>query len=177
MDQLHPDACQQESFGAGMGLWVGKNSRNSSPARREASTPRPPGVGPPGEEAESLRGLSLPVVDSSWLSGSLEATLKLSKQTPISQLFWPMYNLSLGLLYCRRGRVEHCRNFTQPWCSPSSQEQRWPWHGRCGGGSSCPHVTASHQHPHPSLQKPFFILWEQHGQAPAWAEGRWWDSV
>lgn len=44
--------------------------------------PRPPGVGPPGEEARSLRGLRSPVVDSSWLSGRLEATLKLSKQTP-----------------------------------------------------------------------------------------------
>lgn len=81
---------------------MGKNSRNSSPARREASTLWPPGEGPPGEEATSLRGLRSTVVDSSWLSGSLEATLKLSKQTPISQLFWPMYNLSLGLLYHRR---------------------------------------------------------------------------
>ena len=106
--------------------------------------PRPPGVGPPGDEAGSLRGLRSPVVDSSWLSGSLEATLKLSKQTPISQLLWPMYNLSLRLLYCRRGRVEHCRSFAQLWYSPSSQEQWGPRHGRWGEGSSSPHVTASH---------------------------------
>lgn len=116
----------------------GKTSRNSSPARREASTPRPPGVGPLGEEAGSLRGLHSPVVDSSWFSGSLETTLKLSKQIPISQFFWPMYNLSPGLLYCRQGRVERCRSFSQLWCSLSSQEQQGPWHSLRGEGSSSP---------------------------------------
>lgn len=84
LDQLHPGACQHKSFGARMG---GKKQEKFSPARREASTPRPLGVGPPGEEAGSLQGLHSLVVDGSWLPGSLEVTLKLSKQTPIPQLF------------------------------------------------------------------------------------------
>lgn len=154
-----------------MGQWVRKTSRNSSPARREASTPQPPRVGPLGEEAGFLRGPCSPVVDSSWFSGSLETTLKLSKQTPISQFFWPLYNLSLGLLYRRQGRVERRRSFAQLWCSPSSQEQQGPWHGRWGEGLSSPRVTASHWHSHPSLPKPFFILWEWQGQAPRQGDG------
>lgn len=58
----------------GQGGLVGKSSRNSFPGRREASTSRPPGVEPPGEEARSLQELCSLVVNSGWLTESLEVS-------------------------------------------------------------------------------------------------------
>lgn len=91
------------------------------PVRREAAGPRRLGLW----DEKSLRWLCWLFVDSSWLSWGLKATLKLSKQTLISQFSQPACNLSLALLY--RGGSS-----AQLWRSLCSEhpEQQQPGHGQ-----------------------------------------------
>lgn len=61
---------------------LGENPSEIPPqTRREVSAPRPRGWDLQ-EQRSGPRGAASPAADSSWISGSLEVTLKLSKQTP-----------------------------------------------------------------------------------------------
>lgn len=113
---LLPRGCHQQSTRP-QGGW--EKPPEKPPVRREAAGPRRLGLW----DEKSLRWLCWLFVDSSWLSWGLKATLKLSKQTLISQFSQPACNLSLALLY--RGGSS-----AQLWCSLCSEhpEQQWPGH-------------------------------------------------
>lgn len=146
---LLPRGCHQQSTRP-QGGW--ENPPEKPPVRREAAGPRRLGL----RDEKSLRWLCWPLVDSSWLSWGLKATLKLSKQTLISQFSQPACNLSLALLY--RG-VEQRPAAALPLlqgrpCS-EHQEQQWPGHGQGAEGSSCP-VS---QHHSSVPDKASYVLW------------------
>lgn len=76
-------ASQQEM---GWGGSMGENPSEIPPqGSREVSAPRPRGSDLQ-EQRSGPRGAAPPAADSSWISGSLEVTLKLSKQTGPSHI-------------------------------------------------------------------------------------------
>lgn len=129
------------------------------PVRREAAGPRRLGLW----DKKSLRWLCWLFVDSSWLSWGLKATLKLSKQTLISQFSQPACNLSLALLYRGGGAAPSCGAPSA--LSTRSSSSRGTAKGRGLKLSPCHSIT------HPSLIKHPASSRDWHRQALGQGEG------
>lgn len=153
---LLPRGCHQQSTRP-QGGW--EKPPEKLPVRREAAGPRRLGLW----DKKSLRWLCWLFVDSSWLSWGLKATLKLSKQTLISQFSQPACNLSLALLYRGGGAAPSCGNPSA--LSTRSSSGRGTAKGRGLELSPCHSITCPSLIKHPASSR------DWHRQALGQGEG------
>lgn len=121
----------------GWGGSVGQNPSEIPPqARREVSAPRPRGLDLQ-EQRSGPRGAASPAADSSWISRSLEVTLKLSKQSLATSVTGSVSFRGKGAVD-RAGASRHSRTTVlKLLCIPRGWHEVRQTGGQCVRNPSC----------------------------------------